>query len=157
MGTHLTEVHGLRLVTVAQKVQRISQESRGKETAENNQWPGRPQVSPTAPPPRYTVFRTNFLVNNDSNKEIREIKWTATLINRETQEIIQSFPLQIKKKTAAHKSGKLKERLVVPMKKLQGQVISATQPGKDPAKAVDVHQNYQIIEIVYADKTVSKP
>jgi hypothetical protein len=143
--------------TDAQKVQRISQESRAKETAENNQWPGRPQVSPTAPPPKYTVFKTNFLVNNDSDKEIREIKWTATLINRETSETIQIFPLQTKKKIAPHKSAKLKERLVVPIKKLRGQVVSATQPAKDPTKGVEVDEKYEIIEILYTDKSVSRP
>jgi len=143
--------------TDAQKSQRISQESRSKETAKNNQWPGRPEVATTGPPPKYTVFKTNFLVNNDSDKEIRAIKWTATLINRETQETIQTFPLETKKKIAPHKSSKLKERLVVPVKKLRGQVVSATQPVKDPAKGVEVDEKYAIIEIVYKDKSVSRP
>ncbi len=143
--------------TDAQKSQRISQDNRDKVVAEGSQWPARPQVSPHAPPSKYTVFKTNFLVNNDSDKEIREIKWTATLINRETHETIQTFPLQTKKKIAAHKSGKLEEKLMVSVKKVQGQVVSATQPPKDPSKGVEVDEKYELIEIVYKDKSVSRP
>ena len=102
------------------------------------------------------VFDHLLLVNNESDKEIRSIKWTATLINRETQETIQSFPLETKRKIAPHKSSKLKERLVLPLKKLQGQVVSATQPIKDPTRTA-VDEKYEIVEILYADKSVSKP
>ena len=55
------------------------------------------------------------------------------------------------------KTGKLKERLVVPMKKLQGQVVSATEPVKDPAKALEVDTKYEIIEIIYKDKSILRP
>lgn len=126
-------------------------------TGTGSEWPGRPQVGGPPRPLKYTVFKTNFLVNNNSDKEIREIKWTATLINRETQETIQTFPLQTKKKIAAHKSGKLKEKLMVSVKKVQGQVVSATQPVKDPSKGVEVDEKYEIIEITYKDKSVSRP
>ena len=125
-------------------------------TGTGNEWPGRPQVWTKPLPLKYTVFKTSFLVNNESDKEIREIKWTATLINRETRETIQTFTLETKKKIGAHKSKKLKERLVVPLKKMQGQVVSATQPIKDPAK-IAVDEKYEIVEILYADKSVSKP
>jgi hypothetical protein len=140
--------------TDAQKTQRISEENRGKDIADHNQWPGRPQVARSSLS-QYWMFTTNFLVNNDSDKEIREIKWTATFINQETKETIQSFPLQTKKKIAPHRSKELKQKLFVPLKKLQGQVVSVTQP-KDP-KNVVVEEKYEIVEIVYKDKSVSRP
>lgn len=136
--------------------QRPSGDDERARIAAHNEWPQRPQVAKPKPPPKYTVFNTNFLVNNESEKEIRAIKWTATLINRETQETIQTFPLETRKKIAPHKSIRLKERLVVPLKKLQGQIVSATQPIKDPTK-IPVDEKYEIVEILYADKTVSKP
>jgi hypothetical protein len=118
-----------------------------------NEWPVRPQVAKSTPP-KYTVFKTNFLVNNESDKEIRSIKWTATLINRETQETIQSFPLETKRKIAPHKSSKLKERLVLPLKKLQGRQF---QPHSQLKTDETVDEKYEIVEILYADKSVSKP
>ena len=120
-----------------------------------SEWPKRPEVYRSAPS-NYRLFVTKFLVNNESNKQIREIKWTATLINRETRETIGTFPLQTRKKIGAHKSATLKERLVVPLKKLRGQVVSATQP-TDPNKPVPIDEKYEIIEIIYADKSVSRP
>jgi hypothetical protein len=141
--------------TDAQKSQRISEENRGKDIADHNQWPAGPQVARSSRS-QYWMFTTNFLVNNDSNKEIREVKWTATFINQETRETIQSFPLQTKKKIAPHRSKALKQKLFVPLKKLQGQVVSATQPPKDP-KNVVVEEKYEIVEIVYKDKSVSRP
>lgn len=124
--------------------------------AAHNEWPPRPQVWTKPLPLNYRIFKTNFLLNNESDKEIRAIKWTATLINRETKETIQTFPLETKKKIAAHKSITLKEKLVVPLKKLQGQVVSATAPTKDPTK-IALDEKYQIVEIRYADKSVSRP
>lgn len=122
--------------------------------ASSDAWPIRPEVANRRGSP-YRVVTTNFLVNNDSDKEIRTIKWTATLINRETKETIQTFPLETRKKIGPHKSAKLKEKLVVPVKKLRGKVVSATQPN-DP-KEVAVDEKYEIVEIVYADKTTAKP
>src|ERR1041385_36544 len=132
-----------------------AQDQKSQETAAHNQWPTRPEVAKSAVP-IHTLFITNFQLNNDSDKEIREIKWTATLTNRETHEEIGTFPLQTKKKISPHKTVTLKERLAVPVKKLRGQVVSATQP-TDPNKPVPVDEKYQIVEIVYADKSVSRP
>jgi hypothetical protein len=136
--------------TDAQKIQRISEENRGKNTTD----PARPQVAKT-PMATHRLFVTDFLVKNESDKEIREIRWTATLVNRDTQEIIQTFPLQTKKKIAAHHSKKLKQKLYVPLKKLQGPVVSP-QSMKDP-KDIPVDEKYEILEIVYKDKSVKRP
>jgi hypothetical protein len=132
-----------------------AQDQRASEIAAHNQWPGRPEVAKSASR-THTLFITNFQLNNDSDKEIREIKWTATLTNRETREEIGTFPFQTKKKISPHKTVTLKERLAVPLKKLHGQVVSATQP-TDPNKPVPVDEKYQVVEIVYADKSVFKP
>lgn len=140
--------------TDAQKIQRISEENRGKDITDPSQWPGRPQVAKPSLA-THRLFVTDFLVKNDSDKEIREIRWTATLVNRDTQETIQTFPLRTKKKIAAHKSGKLKQKLFVPLKKLQGQVVSP-QSIKDP-RDIPVDKKYEIVEIVYKDKSVSRP
>ena len=140
--------------TDAQKTQRISEENRGKNTTDPTQWPDRPQVAKPAMA-THRLFVTNFLVKNDSDKEIREIKWTATLVNRDTQETIQTFPLQTKEKIAAHKSKKLKQKLYVPLKKLQGPVVTP-QSMKDP-KDIPVDEKYEIVEIVYQDKSVRRP
>lgn len=140
--------------TDAQKIQRISEENRGKDITDPSQWPVPPQVTKPSTA-THRLFITDFLVKNDSDKEIREIKWTVTLINHETQETIQTFPLQTKKKIGAHQSSNLKQKLFVPLRKLQGQVVS-TQSIKDP-KDVAVDKKYEIVEIVYKDKSVAKP
>src|SRR6266404_669596 len=131
------------------------QDQSARDPVARNQWPGRPEVAKSAAR-THTLFITNFQLNNDSDKAIREIKWTATLINRETQEEIGTFPFQTKKKISPHKTVTLKEKLAVPLRKLRGQVVSATQP-TDPNKPVPVDEKYQVVEIVYADKSVSKP
>jgi hypothetical protein len=107
-------------------------------------------------PPNYRVFKTNFLVNNESDKEIRQIKWTTTLVNRETKETIGTFPLSTKKTIRPLKSRRLKEKVFVPLKKLLGPTVSAGNP-TDPNKVVELDEKYQIVEIVYKDKSVARP
>src|SRR5690242_13191480 len=63
------------------------QDQWARDAAGHNDWPIGPHGA-KFDPSAYGLFITNFQLNNDSEKAIREIKWTATLINRETQEEI---------------------------------------------------------------------
>lgn len=129
--------------------ERNEADRRAQDLARRNEWPSRPTVGRSLPSNR-RYFVTDFLVNNQSDKEIRQIKWTVTLINRETQQTIDTLPMDTKKKISAHKSSRLKEKFSVSLKKLIGPTVSANDPS-DPQKTVEVVQKYEIVEIVYKD------
>jgi hypothetical protein len=139
----------------SQKVDLISREAREKDATANNGSPGRPQVSRSGLP-QYAEFKTNFLVNNDSNKKIKSITWQCTLLNKTTGDQIHTFSLTTAKKIDPHKSRTLRETVIVPMKKLMGQVVPANQSAQPP-RQVEVDEKYQIIEIVYADGSIVRP
>jgi hypothetical protein len=137
----------------SQKVELASREAREKDAAANDQSLGHPQVSRSAAG-QYAEFKTNFLVNNDSDKKIKSIKWECTLLNKTTGDTIQTFSLTTTKKIDPHKSKVLQEKVAVSMKKLMGQVVPANQP---TSSQVEVDEKYQIIEIEYADGSVVWP
>jgi hypothetical protein len=141
--------------TDSQKREIISREARGKDVTDHNELPGRPQVSRSGAG-QYAEFKTNFLVNNDSDKKIKSIKWECTLLNKTTGDPIHTFTLTTAKKIDPHKSKTLRETVVVPMKKLMGQVVPANQSAQPP-KQVEVDEKYQIIEIEYADGSIVRP
>ncbi len=134
---------------------RNEQDRRAQEIVKHNEWPARPEL-PRSGPVNHRLFVTNFLVKNESDKEIREIKWTATLINRETQERFGTFPLATKKRIRPRKSARLKERVFVPLKNLIGSTVSASSPN-DHKNPVKIDDKYEIVEIVYKDKSVVRP
>ena len=137
------------------KVNLISREAREKNATANDGSLGRPQVSRSGLP-QYAEFKTNFLVNNDSDKRIKSITWECTLLNKTTGDQIHTFSLTTTKKIDPHKSRTLRETVMVPMKKLMGQVVPANQSGQPP-KQVEVDEKYQIIEIEYADGSIVRP
>lgn len=141
--------------TDSQKVTLISREAREKDATANNEWPDRSQVSRSGVG-RYAEFKTNFLVNNDSDKKIKSIKWECTLLNKTTGDPIHTFSLTTPKTIGPHKSKTLRETLIVPMKKLMGQVVTANQSAQPP-RQVEVDEKYQIIEIEYADGSIVRP
>jgi hypothetical protein len=139
----------------SQKTAIISREAREKDVTAHNEWTDRPRVSGSGSP-QYAEFKTNFLVNNDSDKKIKSIKWECTLLNKTTGDPIHTFTLTTAKNIDPHKSKTLRERVVVPMKKLMGQVVPANQSAQPP-KQVEVDEKYQIIEIEYADGSIVRP
>lgn len=141
--------------TDSQKVGLISREAREKDVAANKDLLGRPQVSRSGAG-QYAEFKTNFLVNNDSDKKIKRITWECTLLNKTTGDPIHTFSLTTAKNINPHKSKLLQEKVVVPMKKLMGQVVPANQSAQPP-KQVEVDEKYQIIEIEYADGSIARP
>jgi hypothetical protein len=141
--------------TESQKVELISREARAKDVTDHNELPGRPQVSRSGAG-QYAEFKTNFLVNNDSEKKIKRITWECTLLNKATGDTIQTFSLTTTKKIDPHKSKVLQQRVAVSMKKLMGQVVAANQPTSTSSQ-VEVDEKYQIIEIEYADGSISRP
>ena len=141
--------------TDGQKVELISREAREKDATANNESPGRPQVSRSRAG-QYAEFKTNFLVNNDSDKKIKRITWECTLLNKTTGDPIHTFSLTTAKTIDPHKSKTLRETVLVPMKKLMGQVVPANQSAQPP-KQVEVDEKYQIIEIEYADGSLVRP
>ena len=138
-----------------EKVILISREAREKDAPANNESLGRPQVSRSGLP-QYAEFKTNFLVNNDSDKKIKSIKWECTLLNKTTGDPIYTFSLTTPKTIDPHKSKTLRKKVIVPMKKLLGQVVSANQPAQS-LRQVPVDEKYQIIEIEYADGSIVRP
>jgi hypothetical protein len=141
--------------TDSQKVDLISREAREKNATANNELPNRPQVARSGAG-QYAEFKTKFLVNNDSDKKIKRITWECTLLNKATGEPIHTFSLTTAKNINPHKSKLLQEKVVVPMKKLMGQVVPANQTGQPP-KQVEVDEKYQIVEIEYADGSIARP
>jgi hypothetical protein len=141
--------------TDSQKVELISREAREKDATANNGSLGRPQVLRSGSG-QYAEFKTNFLVNNDSDKKIKRITWECTLLNKATGDPIHTFSLTTAKNIAPHKSKLLRETVVVPMKKLMGQVVPANQTAQPP-KQVEVDEKYQIVEIEYADGSIVRP
>jgi len=141
--------------TDSEKKDLISREAREKDANANNELPNRPQVS-RSDAGQYAEFKTNFLVNNDSDKKIKSIKWECTLLNKTTGDPIHTFTLTTAKSINPHKSKLLQEKIVVPMKKLMGQVVSANQTAQ-PSRQVEVDEKYQIIEIEYADGSIVRP
>jgi hypothetical protein len=139
----------------SQKVELISREAREKGASDNNESLGRQQASRSGAG-HYANFKTNFLVNNDSDKKIKSIKWECTLLNRTSGDTIQTFSLTTTKKIDPHKSKVLRQTVTVSMKKLMGQVVPANQT-KQPPRQVEVDEKYQIIEIEYADGSISRP
>jgi hypothetical protein len=155
-GSQVAAPHGWCMgCTDSQKVETISREAREKDVTANNESLGRPQVSRSGPP-QYAEFKTNFLVNNDSDKKIKRIKWECTLLNKTTGDAIHTFSLTTAKNIDPHKSKLLQEKVVVPMKKLMGQVVPANQTAQPP-RQVEVDEKYQIIEIEYADGSIARP
>jgi hypothetical protein len=141
--------------TDSQKVDLISREAREKDATANNELPNRPEGSrPRAG--QYAEFKTNFLVNNDSDKKIKSIKWECTLLNKTTGDPIHTFLLTTAKTIDPHKGKTLRETVIVPMKKLMGQVVPANQSAQPP-RQVEVDEKYQIIEIEYADGSIVRP
>jgi outer membrane murein-binding lipoprotein Lpp len=141
--------------TDSQKVNLISREAREKDATANNELPNRPQVTRSRAG-QYAEFKTNFLVNNDSDKKIKSIKWECTLLNKTTRDPIHTFSLTTAKTIDPHKSKTLRETVIVPMKKLMGQVVPANQSAQPP-RQVEVDEKYQIIEIEYADGSIVRP
>ena len=141
--------------TESQKADLISREAREKDVSDHNQLPVRPQVSRSGAG-QYAEFKTNFLVNNDSDKKIKRITWECTLLNKTTGDPIHTFSLTTAKNINPHKSKLLQEKVVVPMKELMGQVVPANQSAQPP-KQVEVDEKYQIIEIEYADGSIARP
>jgi hypothetical protein len=141
--------------TDSQKVDLINREVSGKGVTDHSEVPGRREGSRSGPP-QYAEFKTNFLVNNDSDKKIKRIKWECTLLNKTTRDPIHTFSLTTAKKIDPHKSKLLQEKVVVPMKKLLGQVVPANQTAQPP-RQVEVDEMYQIIEIEYADGSIARP
>jgi len=141
--------------TDSQKVDLINREASGKGVTDHSDLPGRPEGSrPRAG--QYAEFKTNFLVNNDSDKKVKSIKWECTLLNKTTGDLIHTFSLTTAKTINPHKSRTLRETVVVPMKKLLGQVVPANQSAQPP-RQVEVDEKYQIIEIEYADGSIVRP
>lgn len=142
----------------SQKIELASREAREKDAAiasGNNGSLGRPVVSRSWPG-QYAEFKTNFLVNNDSDKKIKRITWECTLLNKNTGDTIQTFTLTTDKKIDPHKSKLLQEKVNVPMKKLMGQVVPANQ-SPQPPKQVEVDEAYRILEIEYTDGSIVRP
>lgn len=141
--------------TDSQKRDLMSREARVKNATANSASPGHPQAARPGPG-QYAEFKTNFLVNNDSDKKIKRIQWECTLLNKTTGDPIHTFTLTTAKNIDPHKSKTLRETVVVPMKKLMGQVVAANQPTKLSTQ-VEVDEKYQIIEIEYADGSIVRP
>lgn len=158
-GSTVAAPHGWCMgCSESQKVELTSREAREKDAAiaaGNNGSLGRPQVSRSGAG-QYAEFKTNFLVNNDSNKKIKRIQWECTLLNKTTGDTIHSFTLSTAKKIDPHKSKLLEEKVNVPMKKLMGQVVPANQSAHPP-KQVEVDEAYRILEIEYADGSIVRP
>ena len=153
-GSQVAAPHGWCTgCTDSQKRDLINREASGKGVTDQSGLPGRPQVSRSGAG-QYAEFKTNFLVNNDSDKKIKSIKWECTLLNKTTGDPIHTFTLTTAKNIAPHKSKLLQEKVVVPMKKLMGQVVPANQP--TPGQ-VEVDEAYRIIEIEYADGSIVRP
>lgn len=141
--------------TDSQKKDLINREASGKGVTDESGSLGRAQLSRSGAG-QYAEFKTNFLVNNDSDKKIKSIKWECTLLNKSTGDPIHTFSLTTAKTIDPHKSKTLRETVVVPMKKLMGQVVPANQ-SPQPPKQVEVIEKYQIIEIEYADGSIARP
>ena len=140
--------------TDAQKEQIISRETRAKEVADSNESPGAPKVARgnNPRPHAYALYPTRFLITNHSDKKTKQVKWEATLINRDTKETIQTFSLVTRKSIGRHKNAVIKENLVVPLRQLTGPVVTAGQPGMP-----DIVGKYKIVEIEYKDGSVFRP
>jgi hypothetical protein len=158
-GSSVAAPHGWCMgCSESQKVELASREAREKDAAiaaGGNGSLGRPQVSRSWPG-QYAEFKTNFLVDNDSAKKIKSIKWECTLLNKTTGATIQTFLLTTMKKIDPHKSKVLQETVAVSMKKLMGQVVPANQ-SPQPPKQVEVDEKYRIIEIEYTDGSIVWP
>jgi hypothetical protein len=141
--------------TDSQKRDLINREGSGKGVTNQSDSLGRPVVS-RAGTGQYAEFKTNFLVNNDSDKKIKRIMWECTLLNKVTGQPIHTFTLTTAKKINPHQSKVLQEKVNVPMKKLMGQVVPANQTGQS-ATQVEVDEAYRIIEIEYADGSIVRP
>ena len=138
----------------AQKQLIISQEDRGKNAPSNDHVTA-PSIA-TSNPHTYASFTTNFLVSNNSNKKIKRINWETTLINRETNQLIQTFSFVTKRTVAPHKELVLKQNLHVPMSKLLGPVVTAGQPGAKTSRP-EVLEQYRNIEIEYKNGSIVRP
>ena len=133
----------------------MNREGSGKGATNQSESLGRPGVSRPGTG-QYAEFKTNFLVNNDSDKKIKRIMWECTLLNKTTGDPIHTFTLTTEKKIDPHKSKLLQEKVNVPMKKLMGQVVPANQTGQSPTQ-VEVDEAYRIIEIEYTDGSIVRP